>query len=74
MKRNISKITSCTVGNKRFSRKIWFLIWEAKKNKKNASLQDKPLGTKDEKRSQKKRTRLKLKAPIDEAIGRSLGN
>ena len=48
-----------------------FLISETKEK---VSFQEFSLGTKSERRSQRKRARLYLKVPIDEIIGRSLGN
>ena len=38
------------------------------------SLQEWSLGTKGEKKSERKRARLELKVPIDETIGRYLGD
>ena len=55
MKWNISKKTSYIVGNKKFLERFALLISE---RKEKVSLQEKSLGTKGERRSQRKRTRL----------------
>ena len=54
-----------------FLKRLAFLIWETKEK---VSLQQKLLGNKGERRSQRKQAKLKLKVPIDETIGWSLGN
>ena len=66
------KKTSYVVGNKKFSAKACILNYRNKIKK--VSLQEQSLGTKGERRLQRKRARLKLKVTIDKTIGRSFGN
>ena len=66
LKWNISKEVKNT-----FLERLAFLTGEIKEK---VSLQELSLGTKGERRSQRKRAGLQLKVPIDETIGGNLGN
>ena len=71
LKWNICKKTSYIIGNKEFSGKICIFNLT---NKTKSILQEQSLGTKGERRSQKKWARLYLKVPTDETIERSWGD
>ena len=64
LKWNISEKTSYIVGNKKFTGKMCIL---------NLRNERKSIST-GERRSQRERARSQLKVPIDETVGRSLGN
>ena len=65
LKWNIRKKPSYIVGNKEFSGKICIFNL---RNKRKSILQEQSLGTKGERRSQRKWARLYLKVPIDEKL------